>query len=77
MTLNCTWVSAVTCMYRVTNSTNFCPAANYPAYVDVINKAIKQFDDYTCLKWVPRDSAFNTASYKTYIEFFSERYLFC
>ncbi|XP_078331594.1 MAM and LDL-receptor class A domain-containing protein 2-like isoform X2 [Crassostrea virginica] len=46
--------------------------ANYPAYVDVINKAIKQFDDYTCLKWVPRDSAFNTASYKTYIEFFSE-----
>nr|XP_022297071.1 uncharacterized protein LOC111106624 [Crassostrea virginica] len=46
--------------------------ANYPRYVDVINKAIKQFDDYTCLKWVPRDSAFNTASYKTYIEFFSE-----
>nr|XP_022288523.1 MAM and LDL-receptor class A domain-containing protein 1-like [Crassostrea virginica] len=41
------------------------------AYVDTINKAIKQFDDYTCLKWVPRGSAGATVSYGSYIEFFS------
>nr|XP_034302445.1 blastula protease 10-like isoform X2 [Crassostrea gigas] len=40
--------------------------------VDVIDKAIKQFSDYTCLKWVPKDSAEAAqASYSTYIEFFS------
>ena len=49
-------------------------AASNQAYVDTINKAIKQFDDYTCLKWVPRGSAGATASYGSYIEFFSGRY---
>ena len=49
-------------------------AASNQAYVDVINKAIKQFDDYTCLKWVPRGSAGATVSYRSYIEFFSGRY---
>lgn len=49
-------------------------AASNQAYVDTINKAIKQFDDYTCLKWVPRGSAGATVSYGSYIEFFSGRY---
>ncbi|XP_052711456.1 MAM and LDL-receptor class A domain-containing protein 1-like isoform X3 [Crassostrea angulata] len=40
--------------------------------VDVINKAIQQFTDYTCLKWVPYGSAeANKLSHSTYIEFFS------
>ncbi|XP_052711416.1 MAM and LDL-receptor class A domain-containing protein 1-like isoform X1 [Crassostrea angulata] len=40
--------------------------------VDVLNKAIQQFTDYTCLKWVPYGSAeANKASYSTYIEFIS------
>ncbi|XP_055996867.1 MAM and LDL-receptor class A domain-containing protein 1-like isoform X2 [Ostrea edulis] len=40
--------------------------------IDVINKGIKQFTDYTCLKWVPRGSTeASKASYSTYIEFFS------
>lgn len=43
--------------------------------VDVINKAIQQFTDYTCLKWVPYGSAeANKSSYSTYIEFISGRY---
>lgn len=43
--------------------------------VDVLNKAIQQFTDYTCLKWVPYGSAeANKASYSTYIEFISGRY---
>ncbi|XP_048730018.1 blastula protease 10-like [Ostrea edulis] len=41
--------------------------------VDVINKSIKQFTDYTCLKWVPYGSEeAKKASYSSYIEFFSE-----
>lgn len=40
--------------------------------VDVINKAVKQFSDYTCLRWVPKGSTEAAkASYSTYIEFFS------
>nr|XP_034298898.1 blastula protease 10-like [Crassostrea gigas] len=47
--------------------------ANTPSYVDVIDKAIKQFSDYTCLKWVPYGSdEANKTSYSSYIEFFSE-----
>ncbi|XP_055997984.1 MAM and LDL-receptor class A domain-containing protein 1-like [Ostrea edulis] len=43
------------------------------SYVDVINVAIQQFTDYTCLKWVPYGSTeANKASYSSYIEFFSE-----
>lgn len=50
--------------------------ANDQKSVDVINKAIKQFSDYTCLKWVPKGSTEAAkASYSTYIEFFSERYV--
>ena len=44
-------------------------------YVNVIDSAIKQFEDYTCLRWVPRGSTEDTASYNSYIEFFSERYI--
>lgn len=50
-------------------------AANDPKNIDVINKAIKQFSDYTCLSWVPRGSTEAArASYSSYIEFFSGRY---
>ncbi|XP_062573333.1 protein SpAN-like, partial [Saccostrea cucullata] len=44
--------------------------------VDTINKAIQQFTDYTCLRWVPYGSAeANQASYPNYVEFFSGRLL--
>ncbi|XP_065942368.1 MAM and LDL-receptor class A domain-containing protein 1 isoform X2 [Magallana gigas] len=46
--------------------------SNDPKTIDVINKAIKQFSDYTCLSWVPRGSTEAArASYSSYIEFFS------
>ncbi|XP_062575333.1 uncharacterized protein LOC134237245, partial [Saccostrea cucullata] len=41
--------------------------------LDVINAAIQQFTDYTCLKWVPTGSTeAQSLSHNSYIEFFSE-----
>lgn len=62
-------------MYYLEVFVYFLIPANTPSYVDVIDKAIKQFSDYTCLKWVPYGSdEANKTSYSSYIEFFSERY---
>ncbi|XP_061182910.1 MAM and LDL-receptor class A domain-containing protein 1-like [Saccostrea echinata] len=46
--------------------------SNKQRNVDVINKGIKQFADYTCLKWVPQGSTeAQKLTHSSYIEFFS------